>query len=120
MLVEITGRKSGRVYKQPLSFVRDGDDLLTPGGGNWKLNLREDQTNRLRVKGKWLEARPELVRDADTVSELLSRMQAASPRTARFIPVLNRDGSVDKAVLEQALAQGFMIVRWHLKSSPAQ
>jgi deazaflavin-dependent oxidoreductase (nitroreductase family) len=114
MLVEITGRKSGRVYKQPVSYVPDGNTLLTPGGGNWKLNLRDDRTNRVHLKGKWLEARPELVKDAETVTQLLSRMQAASPRTARFIPVLNRDGSVDQTVLERALAHGFLIVRWHL------
>jgi hypothetical protein len=118
MLVEITGAKSGRVYKQPVSYVRDGDTLLTPGGGNWKLNLREDRVNRLHFKGKWLEARPELVRDPEAVTELLSRMQAASPRTARFIPVLKRDGSVDQAALEQALAHGFLIVRWHPQSRP--
>src|SRR5271169_5577365 len=39
MLAYITGRKTGRWYRQPLSYVRDGDALLTPGGGNWKLNL---------------------------------------------------------------------------------
>jgi hypothetical protein len=111
-------RKSGRVYKQPISYVRDGDTLLTPGGGNWKLNLREDQTNRLHFKGKWLEARPELVRDPETVTQLLSRMQAASPRTARFIPVLNQDGSVDQVALKQALAHGFLIVRWHAEGRP--
>jgi deazaflavin-dependent oxidoreductase (nitroreductase family) len=118
MLVEITGRKSGRIYKQPVSYVRDGGTLLTPGGGNWKLNLREDRTNRLHFKGKWLEARPDLVTDTDTVTQLLIRMQAASPRTARFIPVLNRDGSVDRTVLEHALANGFLIVRWHPESGP--
>src|SRR6516162_7642222 len=72
MLVEITGRKSGRIYKQPVSYVRDGGTLLTPGGGNWKLNLRPDQVNRLHFKGKWLETRPELVRDPEAVTELLS------------------------------------------------
>jgi hypothetical protein len=113
MLVEITGRKSGRKFRQPVSYVRDGDALLTPGGGNWKLNLREDRPNRLHLKGKWVDARPELVRDPETVSQLLTRMHAASPRTARFIPVLEPDGSVDPSALEQALAHGFLIVRWH-------
>jgi deazaflavin-dependent oxidoreductase (nitroreductase family) len=118
MLVEVKGRRSGRVYKQPVSYVRDGDALLTPGGGNWKLNLREDQANRVHFKGKWVEARPELVRDPETVTQLLSRMHASSPRTARFIPVLNPDGSVDQAALEQALAHGFLLVRWHPEGGP--
>lgn len=35
MLVDITGRKTGRHYRQPVSYVRHGDVLLTPGGGKW-------------------------------------------------------------------------------------
>ena len=112
MLIELTGRKSGRVYKQPVSYVRDGDTLLTPGGGNWKLNLREDKANRLHLNGKWVPALPELVRDPKTVTELLERMHAASPGSARWIPVLRADGSVDQAKLGPALAHGFLIVRW--------
>ena len=41
MLVEYTGRRTGRHYRQPVSYVRDGDTLLTPGGGAWKANLGE-------------------------------------------------------------------------------
>ena len=36
MLVSFTGRRTGRRYWQPLSYVQDGNTLLTPGGGNWK------------------------------------------------------------------------------------
>jgi hypothetical protein len=30
MLIHYTGRKSGKAYRQPVSYVRDGDVLLTP------------------------------------------------------------------------------------------
>ena len=40
MLLYLTGRKTGKTYLQPVSFVRDGNTLLTPGGGRWKLNHR--------------------------------------------------------------------------------
>jgi hypothetical protein len=43
MLVSFTGRKTGKAYQQPVSYVQQGDTLLTPGGGKWKLNLQEDQ-----------------------------------------------------------------------------
>jgi hypothetical protein len=43
MLVYLTGRKSGRHYRQPISYIRDGETLLTPGGGKWKLNLVEGE-----------------------------------------------------------------------------
>ena len=32
MLLYLTGRKTGKRYRQPVSYVRDGDELLTPGG----------------------------------------------------------------------------------------
>jgi hypothetical protein len=41
MLVFYTGPKTELKYRQPVSYVRDGDTLLTPGGGKWKLNLRD-------------------------------------------------------------------------------
>jgi hypothetical protein len=43
LLLSYTGRKTGRFYRQPISYVRDGDVLLTPGRGKWKLNLRENE-----------------------------------------------------------------------------
>jgi hypothetical protein len=47
MLAYLTGRKSGRHYRQPISYVRDGGTLLTPGGGRWKLNLVEGQSKNM-------------------------------------------------------------------------
>ncbi len=51
-LAYITGRKTARIYRQPLSYVRDGDMLLTPGGGNWKLNLSAGVPVRLRLRAR--------------------------------------------------------------------
>jgi hypothetical protein len=47
MLLHLTGRRSGRSYRQPVSYVKDGDSLLTPGGGNWKLNLDPGRPERI-------------------------------------------------------------------------
>ncbi|HWF34708.1 MAG TPA: nitroreductase/quinone reductase family protein, partial [Solirubrobacteraceae bacterium] len=71
MLVYLTGRRTGRHYRQPVSYVRDGDTLLTPGGGNWKLNLAEDHPVRIRLAGRDIVARPELIGDVDEVERLL-------------------------------------------------
>jgi hypothetical protein len=40
MLVFLTGRKTGKSYRQPVSYVQQATTLLTPGGGKWKLNLQ--------------------------------------------------------------------------------
>jgi len=113
MLITLTGRKSGRTYRQPVSYIRDGDTLLTPGGGKWKLNLREDQPVPIRLGGRAVQARPERVTDPAELTELLDKMAASNPRTTRFIPFMEADGTIDRAKLALAVQHGFCIVRWH-------
>ena len=60
MLAFIVGRKTGKLYRQPVSYVRDGDVLLTPGGGRWKLNLDPTVPVRLRIRGADVTVTPEL------------------------------------------------------------
>ena len=114
MLVWFTGRKSGRVYRQPVSYVREGDTLLTPGGGRWKLNLRGGEPVRLRLEGRDVLVRPELVRDIEEVDRLVRHMVSVNRRLTSFVPFIERDGSIDRDKLEAALGYGFCVVRWHL------
>ena len=114
MLAFIKGRKSGKTYRQPVSYVRDGDTLLTPGGGRWKLNLSSDTTVRLRVSGQDIAATPELISDPAAVDKLLVTMMTANPRAGAFIGVPREaDGHFDRDGLERAIRYGFRIVRWH-------
>jgi hypothetical protein len=115
MLAHIVGRKTGKLYKQPISYVREGNLLLTPGGGKWKLNLDPGTPVRLRIRGRDHTARPELVRDQTEVTRLLDVMSAANPALERFVPLpKDRDGKPDQQALAQAIQHGFCIVRWHL------
>src|SRR5580692_4193580 len=61
MLISYTGRKSGKAYRQPVSYVPDGAVLLTPGGGRWTLNLAGGRPVRIRLRGHDVPSRPELV-----------------------------------------------------------
>jgi hypothetical protein len=115
MLVCYTGRKSGRAYRQPVSYVRDGDVLLTPGGGRWTLNLADGRPVRIRLRGRDEPVRQELVTDSAEVERLLGVIVEKNPRAARFIPLPRRpDGRLDPDALDAALRHGFCIVRWHL------
>jgi len=115
MLVSFTGRKTGKAYQQPLSYVQQGDTLLTPGGGKWKLNLREDQPVRIRLRGRDRFARPELVQDPDEIERLLAVMTAANPGVSAWVGIpKGPDGQLDRGRLETAINYGFRIVRWHL------
>jgi len=115
MLLYLVGRKTGRQYRQPVSYVHDGATLLTPGGGRWKLNLVPGQPVRIRLRGKDIRARPEIVGDIAEVEALLERMAASNPMALRFVGVgRDPDGRLERAPLETAVTYGFRIIRWHL------
>jgi deazaflavin-dependent oxidoreductase (nitroreductase family) len=120
MLVFLTGRRTGKSYRQPVSYVRDGEVLLTPGGGNWKLNLAEGQPVRVRLGGRDVLARPQIVADPAEVERLLAVMTAANPMAGRFVAIpKGPDGKLDPARLETAVRYGFRIIRWHLGEAGA-
>jgi hypothetical protein len=113
MLLYFTGRKTGKRYRQPISYIRDSGTMLTPGGGRWTRNLRDGEPVRIRLGGRDLTVRPELARDPDLVDRLLSVMTAANPSVAKFMPLpRDAEGKLDRAALENAIAHGFCIVRW--------
>lgn|ERR1017187_7550939 len=115
MLISYKGRKTGRAYRQPVSFVRDKDVLLTPGGGKWKLNLANGEPIRIRLSGRDFTARPELVRDPNQVEQLLALMAAKNPSVRRFVAIpSDSEGHLDRASLHAAIEHGFCIVRWHV------
>lgn len=115
MLVFLTGRRTGKSYRQPVSYVREGTTLLSPGGGRWKLNLKEGRPERIRLRGRDVFARPELVGDPEEVERLLGVMTEANPRVRSFVGIsTGPDGRLDRTGLENAVKYGFRIVRWHL------
>jgi hypothetical protein len=120
MLIYYIGRKSGKAYRQPVSFVQQGDTLLTPGGGNWKWNLQDGQPVRIWLRGQEVLARPELVKDPDEIERLLGVMADVNPTVNAFVGVpKGPDGRLDRQRLETAIQYGFRIVRWHLGEEAA-
>jgi len=119
MLVAYTGVKSGKAYRQPVSYARDGETLLTPGGGRWTLNLKGGREVTLRLRGRNVAARADLVSDPAEVERLLGVIAVGNPRAMRFIPLPRRpDGRLDPDALNAAIGHGFRIVRWHLGDRP--
>jgi hypothetical protein len=118
MLLYLTGRRTGKSYRQPVSYVRDGDTLLTPGGGKWKLNLAAGRAEKIRLAGRIVQARPDIVAEPGEVDRLLMIMTEANPRAAGFIPIPRReDGHFDQDRLSAAISGGFRIIRWHLPAA---
>ena len=115
MLISFTGRKTGKLYRQPVSYVQQDNVLLTAGGGNWKWNLQDGQPVRIRLRGRDVLARPELIKDTDEVERLFAVMIAANPMVSVMIGIpKGPDGRPDRGRLEDAVRHGFRMVRWHL------
>jgi hypothetical protein len=115
MLISYRGRKSGKRYRQPVSYVQQDHMLLTPGGGKWKWNLQDGQPVRIRLRGRDVLARPELIQEIDEIERLLAAMAAANPSVTAFVGIpKGPDGHLDRGRLEVAVRYGFRIVRWRL------
>ena len=115
MLLRYTGRRTGKAYRQPLSYARDGAALLTPGGGMWTLSVGDGKPVRLRLRGKDVPARPELIADPAEVDRLFGVIARGNPQAARFVPIpRDSDGHFAAEPLALAIRHGFCIVRWHL------
>ena len=57
MLLTYRGRRSGRAFATPISYVRDGEDLLAVASRDhtWWKNLRGGARVRVRLRGQELE-----------------------------------------------------------------
>lgn len=93
-------------------------DLLTPGGGRWKLNLVEGQSVRVHLRGQDVLATPTVISDVDEIERLLAGMAVANPTVSAFVGVpKGPDGRLDRTKLDQAVRHGFRIVRWRLEET---
>jgi hypothetical protein len=116
MLITYRGRRTGKLYRQPVSYVQEDHSLLTPGGGTWKWNLQNSQPVLVRLRGRKVVARPELIAEVDEIERLLAVMTAANPSVSAFVGIpKGPDGHLDRSRLEVAVRYGFRIVRWRLE-----
>ena len=70
---------------------------------------------RIRLRGRDVTARPDLVGSTDEVERLLGVMATQNPALERFVRIpKSPDGHLDRAKLTAVLEHGFRIVRWRL------
>lgn len=119
LLVSFTGRKTGRSYVTPVSYVREGSRLLIPGGGAWWKNLG-DSPVRVRLRGTWRTASSEVITDPEALSETLARMMAANPALSVFTGIgLGADGRPARASFDIARRRGFVVVQLDVQGQTA-
>lgn len=73
MVVNFSGRKTGRRYSIPLSAHRIDNDLYALTGAPWKQNFRGGATAEVLHDGKTTTMRGELIGDRPVVADLFWR-----------------------------------------------
>jgi deazaflavin-dependent oxidoreductase (nitroreductase family) len=112
MLLSYTGRTTGLLRTTPVSYVRDADDFLVPGGGAWWRNLASGSV-KVRVRGKWQVVTAEVISETAPLSQTLSRMIEANLMVSIFTGIrLGADKLPIPGSLERERVRGFVVVRF--------
>jgi hypothetical protein len=85
LVLEVSGRQSGRRYRLPVSYVEDQGQLLVfvdeADSKRWWRNLRGGAPVRMLLRGRWCLGYAEVAWEADpaNLARALSRFVAAWP-----------------------------------------
>ncbi len=84
MTIYVVGRKSGRTYRVPVAYTRDGDALVVGTSFGWSRNLRSGETVSVRLAGKMREADVQVIADEDGVLAQYALMCRDNKQFAKF------------------------------------
>ncbi|WP_132301752.1 nitroreductase/quinone reductase family protein [Kribbella sp. VKM Ac-2568] len=108
----IVGRKSGRRYTVPVSYLAQGQDLLIGTSFGWARNLRTGEPVAFRFKGKSRLADVQTLTAEPDVVTAYAHMAAANPAFARFSGVhVDQDGNPNHRDLHLAWVGGARVIK---------
>jgi hypothetical protein len=112
LVITYSGRKSGKVYRTPVNYMRDGDHLLTTSyrSRTWWRNLRGGAPVLLRLRGCDVPASGQAFEENATVAEALSAYLKPQPGMAKYFKVgLDANGQPDRDDVARAAQERVMI-----------
>ncbi|WP_227982423.1 nitroreductase/quinone reductase family protein [Nocardia spumae] len=119
LIITVVGRKSGRVYANPVGYAESGGVLLVGTAAGWRRNLRSGEPVRITWHGRDRLADWEVVSDEHEITEPYRVILSRNPTHGRFAGIsLDPDGEVNRAQLRAALARGTVVVRLRPRSLP--
>ncbi len=112
LLLTYIGRKSGKHYTVPITYVEVGDTLLLATDRPWWKNLQGDAQVQVWFRGKKREARTEVVTDEATINELYRSMLSEHPAQGWFMDIkLGSDGWPNPDDLHRAVERGVAVIK---------
>jgi hypothetical protein len=96
MVLNFTGRKSGRQYSLPVSAHQIDNALYAIGSAGWTANFRDGANAEVLHDGKKTTMRGELIRDPATVADIAQRTAESygAARAQRMMGMKFRDNRV--------------------------
>jgi deazaflavin-dependent oxidoreductase (nitroreductase family) len=114
IVITVTGRKSGKTYTMPVSYMRDGDILMmiSRREHNWWKNLRGGAQVTLYLQGHTLKARGDVSTDAETVAKKLLMFLRHFPGYQRLMHMkLAADGQPENPEAFQRFVHSMVIIQ---------
>jgi hypothetical protein len=110
------GRKTGRRYSTPISYVRDGNTIFVTTGDKWWRNLTGGAPVTLRIAGRWLQGVGEPILDAAAGRAEHERLFREHPWFRRLAGIpRGADGDPDPTAVARVVASGRILVRIQLE-----
>ena len=106
VIFEFTGRRSGRTYRTPIAYVRDGERLLASTDSPWWRNLEADPTVRLRLAGREVAGTATVFTDPAQAAPIIRRLVDTIPSYARLAHVAREGGRVSDDEILRVIADG--------------
>ena len=117
MLITYTGRKSGKQYTTPVNYLeiaKNGSTFLYTTSYRervWWRNLRGGAEVTLRLQGRDLPARAEVVEELEQVAQELGTYLHQAPKLGRYLDVsMDEGGTPDVEDLQRA-AEKMVVVK---------
>lgn len=112
LVLDITGRRSGRRYRIPVGYTPTGGGLLIGTAGTWRRNLVPGQPIRVLVARQVQLMEAEVIADERRCTELYRDILAYNPVHGRYAGIgVEPDGTPRQADLRRALDRGIAVVR---------
>jgi hypothetical protein len=110
-----TGRKTGRRYSTPVSYVREGTLVYLTTGDRWWRNLASGAPVAMRIAGRRLEGNGVAVTDPVESRAQHERLFREHPWFGRLAGIPTDRDRPDPAALDRVLAAGRVLVRIELR-----
>lgn len=112
LIITVWGRKTGRVYANPVGYVESDGFLLIGTAAAWRRNLRPNEPVSITWRGRETTADWEVIRDEEQIAEPYRVIIKGNPSHSRHSGItLGGDGNVNPDELRRALSKGAAVVR---------